>query len=58
MQNYSISPRPLDQHPVVQIRVCTVCTGDEFALDPLTHYISLTRHLKIHIISAGQTIVL
>ena len=35
MQNYSISPRPLDQHPVVQIRVCTVCTGDEFALDPL-----------------------
>ena len=35
MQNYPISPCPLDQHPVVQIRVCTVCTGDEFALDPL-----------------------
>ena len=35
MQNYSISPRPLDQHPVVQIRVCIVCTEDEFALDPL-----------------------
>ena len=34
MQNYPIFPRPLDQHPVVQIRVCTVYTGDEFALDP------------------------
>ena len=32
MQNYPISPRPLDQHPVVHIRVCT---EDEFALDPL-----------------------
>ena len=35
MQNYPISLRPLDQHHAVQIRVCTVCTGDEFALDPL-----------------------
>ena len=25
MQNYPISPCPLDQHPAVQIRVCTVC---------------------------------
>ena len=25
---------PLDQHPVVQIRVCIVCIGDKFALDP------------------------
>ena len=31
MQSYPISPRLLDQHPMVQIRVCT---GDEFALDP------------------------
>ena len=38
MQNYPISPHPLDQHPVVQIRICTVFTGDEFALDPLPKY--------------------
>jgi len=25
----------LDQHPVIQIRVCIVYTGDEFALYPL-----------------------
>jgi hypothetical protein len=30
-----ISPCSLDQHHVVQIRVCTVYTEDEFALDPL-----------------------
>ena len=35
MQNYPISPHPLDQDPVVQIRVCIVCMEDEFALDPL-----------------------
>jgi len=35
VQNYSISPRRLDQHLVIHIRVCTVYTGDEFALDPL-----------------------
>jgi len=40
VQNYPISPRPLDQHPVVQIRVYTVCTEDEFALDPLPSWTS------------------
>jgi len=27
---------PLDQHPMVKIRVYIVCTGNEFALDPLS----------------------
>ena len=30
-----IQEASLDQHSAVQIRVCTVYTGDEFVLDPL-----------------------
>jgi len=31
---------PLDQHPVVQISICTVCTRDEFALHLLPQSIA------------------
>ena len=46
MQNYPISPRPLDQHSAVHIRVCIVCTGDEFALDPLPSIRSDVHRIK------------
>ena len=37
---------PLDQHPMVQIRVCIVCTRDEFALDPLPKCNPYTKSMR------------
>ena len=48
MQNYLIFPRFLDQHPMVQIRVCTVCTEDKFALDPFPMKSGLGRYTIPH----------
>jgi len=45
----TISPHPLDQHSTVHIRVCTVYTEDEFALDPLLNNTSVPGHRIIEL---------